>query len=101
MHGMEPTCRAKDASLATTDFLYLRFIIGDITIDEKDFGKILKKDRVMEMKKWAGKVKRCLSFKPYLILISLCNRIIIERNVDSQLYDIRSCGSMLILGALV
>jgi hypothetical protein len=38
-----------------TDFLYLRFI-GDRTIDEKDFGKI-QKDRVMEMKKWASKVK--------------------------------------------
>jgi hypothetical protein len=39
--------------IATTDFLYLRFIIGDRTIDEKNFGRI-QKDRVMEMKKWAG-----------------------------------------------
>jgi uncharacterized protein YecE (DUF72 family) len=44
--------------VVTTDFLYLRFI-GDRTIGEKDFGKI-QKDRVMEMKKWAGKVKRRL-----------------------------------------
>jgi hypothetical protein len=44
--------------IATTDFLYLRFI-GDRTIDEKDFGRI-QKDRVMETKKWAGKVKRTL-----------------------------------------
>ena len=44
--------------IATTDFLYLRFI-GDRSIQEKDFGKI-QKDRVMEMKKWAGKVKRTL-----------------------------------------
>jgi hypothetical protein len=29
--------------IATTDFLYLRFI-GDRTIDEKDFGKVQKKD---------------------------------------------------------
>ena len=42
--------------IVTTDFLYLRFI-GDRSIDEKDFGKI-QKDRVMEMKKWASKVKR-------------------------------------------
>jgi len=42
----------------TTDFLYLRFI-GDRTIDEKNFGKI-QKDRVMEMKKWASKVKRTI-----------------------------------------
>ena len=38
--------------IATTDFLYLRFI-GDRSIDEKNFGKI-QKDRVMEMKKWAS-----------------------------------------------
>jgi uncharacterized protein YecE (DUF72 family) len=44
--------------IATTDFLYLRFI-GDRTIDEKNFGKI-QKDRVMEMKKWASKVKRVI-----------------------------------------
>ena len=41
--------------IATTDFLYLRFIIGDRSIDEKNFEKI-QKDRVMEMKKWASKV---------------------------------------------
>jgi uncharacterized protein YecE (DUF72 family) len=42
--------------IATTDFLYLRFI-GDRSIDEKDFGKI-QKDRVIEMKKWSNKLKR-------------------------------------------
>ena len=40
--------------IVTADFLYLRFIIGDRTIDEKNFGKIQKKDRVMEMKKWSS-----------------------------------------------
>jgi uncharacterized protein YecE (DUF72 family) len=45
--------------IATTDFLYLRFI-GDRSIDEKNFGKI-QKDRVMEMKKWASKVKRVIN----------------------------------------
>jgi uncharacterized protein YecE (DUF72 family) len=44
--------------IATADFLYLRFI-GDRTIDEKNFGKI-QKDRVMEMKKWASKVKKTI-----------------------------------------
>jgi uncharacterized protein YecE (DUF72 family) len=53
---MEPASRAKTPPIVTTDFLYLRFI-GDRSIDEKNFGKI-QKDRVMEMKKWASKVKR-------------------------------------------
>jgi uncharacterized protein YecE (DUF72 family) len=44
--------------IVTTDFLYLRFI-GDRSIQEKDFGRI-QKDRVMEMKKWASKVKRVI-----------------------------------------
>ena len=42
--------------VVTTDFIYIRFI-GDRSIDEKDFGKI-QKDRVLEMKKWARRVKR-------------------------------------------
>ena len=37
--------------LATSDFLYIRFI-GDRTIQEKDFVKI-QKDRVTEMRKWS------------------------------------------------
>jgi uncharacterized protein YecE (DUF72 family) len=44
--------------IATTDFLYLRFI-GDRSINEKDFGKI-QRDRVMEMKKWSNKLKRVI-----------------------------------------
>ena len=44
--------------IAITDFLYLRFI-GDRTIHEEDFGKI-QKDRVMEMKPWASKVKKVI-----------------------------------------
>ena len=44
--------RARTPPIVTTDFLYIRFI-GDRTIQEKDFGKI-QKDRVLEMKKWAG-----------------------------------------------
>lgn len=37
----------------TSDFICLRFI-GDRSIDEKDFGKI-QKNRLEEMKKWAGR----------------------------------------------
>jgi uncharacterized protein YecE (DUF72 family) len=44
--------------IATTDFLYLRFI-GDRSINEKDFAKI-QKDRAMEMKKWSSKLKRVI-----------------------------------------
>jgi uncharacterized protein YecE (DUF72 family) len=39
----------------TTDFIYLR-LIGDRSIDEKDFGTI-QKDRIKEMEKWANILK--------------------------------------------
>ena len=42
--------------IVTTDFIYVRFI-GDRSIDEKDFGKI-QKDRISEMKKCAGRIKK-------------------------------------------
>jgi uncharacterized protein YecE (DUF72 family) len=45
--------------IATTDFLYVRFIGDRRSINEKDFGKI-QKDRVMEMKKWSNKLKRVI-----------------------------------------
>jgi uncharacterized protein YecE (DUF72 family) len=45
--------------IVTTDFLYVR-LIGDRSIDEKDFGKI-QKDRVIEMKKWSSKIKRVIN----------------------------------------
>ncbi|MFL6425381.1 MAG: hypothetical protein ACJ71R_17565, partial [Nitrososphaeraceae archaeon] len=48
----------KTPPIATTDFLYLRFI-GDRSINEKDLGKI-QKDKVMEMKKWSSKLKRVI-----------------------------------------
>jgi uncharacterized protein YecE (DUF72 family) len=41
--------------IATTDFLYVRFI-GDRSINEKDFG-IIQKDRVSEMNNWASEIK--------------------------------------------
>ena len=48
--------RIRTPPIVTSDFLYVRFI-GDISIDEKDFGKI-QKDRVSEMNKWAGEIKK-------------------------------------------
>jgi uncharacterized protein YecE (DUF72 family) len=39
----------------TTDFVYLR-LIGDRSIDERDFGQI-KKDRTKEMQLWTNKLK--------------------------------------------
>jgi uncharacterized protein YecE (DUF72 family) len=39
----------------TTDFVYLR-LIGDRSIDEKDFGKI-QKERMLEMQKWSKILK--------------------------------------------
>jgi len=41
--------------VVTTDFLYLR-LIGDRSIDERDFGKI-QKDRKKEMQQWANIIK--------------------------------------------
>jgi hypothetical protein len=48
----------RTSPIAITDFLFLRFI-GERTIHEEDFGKI-QKDRVMEMKAWASKVKKVI-----------------------------------------
>jgi hypothetical protein len=55
---MSQRAELRTPPVVTTDFLYIRFI-GDRSINEKDFEKI-QKDRVIEMKKWAGKVKRML-----------------------------------------
>jgi uncharacterized protein YecE (DUF72 family) len=41
--------------ILTTDFLYLR-LIGDRSIQEKDFGRI-QIDRVLDMQKWADNIK--------------------------------------------
>jgi uncharacterized protein YecE (DUF72 family) len=48
--------RMSTPPIVTSDFLYVRFI-GDRSIDEKDFGKI-QKDRIIEMKQWADKIKQ-------------------------------------------
>src|SRR5581483_5955506 len=41
--------------VVTTDFVYLR-LIGDRSIQEKDFGRI-QIDRISEMKKWANNIE--------------------------------------------
>ena len=41
--------------IVTTDFLYL-WLIGDRSIDERDFGKI-QKDRTKEMQLWSNILK--------------------------------------------
>ena len=41
--------------VVTTDFLYLR-LIGDRSIQEKDFGRI-QIDRVIDMQNWVGNFK--------------------------------------------
>ena len=43
-------------AIVTSDFLYIR-LIGDRSIQEKDFGTI-QKDRVSEIKRWARFVKK-------------------------------------------
>jgi uncharacterized protein YecE (DUF72 family) len=48
-------------AVVTTDFIYLR-LIGDRSIDEKEFGT-LQKDRMKEMKHWAGEVMKAQSNK--------------------------------------
>ena len=46
----------KTPPVVTTDFLYLR-LVGDRSIQDKDFGKI-QIDRIGEMRKWARNIKR-------------------------------------------
>jgi uncharacterized protein YecE (DUF72 family) len=57
--------------IVTTDFLYLRFI-GDRSIQEKDFGRI-QIDRVIEMQKWAGNIKKVEDERIKLAIIAANN----------------------------
>src|SRR5207245_6124210 len=57
--------------IVTTDFLYLRFI-GDRSIQEKDFGRI-QIDRVLEMEKWAEKIKTVQDERTKLAIIAANN----------------------------
>jgi uncharacterized protein YecE (DUF72 family) len=58
-------------TILTTDFLYLRFI-GDRSIHEKDFGRI-QIDRVLEMEKWAEKIKTVRDERINLAIIAANN----------------------------
>ena len=55
----------------TTDFLYLRFI-GDRSIQEKDFGRI-QIDRVLEMERWAEKIKTLQAERTKVAIIAANN----------------------------
>jgi uncharacterized protein YecE (DUF72 family) len=57
--------------IVTTDFLYLRFI-GDRSIQEKDFGRI-QKDRVVEMERWAEKIKTVQDERTKLSIVAANN----------------------------
>ena len=49
MSCLEPTRRSRTPPIITSDFIYVR-LIGDRSIQEKDFGRI-QIDRIKEMKK--------------------------------------------------
>jgi uncharacterized protein YecE (DUF72 family) len=57
--------------ILTTDFLYLR-LIGDRSMQEKDFGRI-QLDRVLEMEKWAEKIKTVEDERTKLAIIAANN----------------------------
>ena len=58
-------------SILTTDFLYLR-LIGDRSIEEKDFGRI-QIDRVLEMQKWADNIKAIQDERVKLSIVTANN----------------------------
>jgi len=57
--------------ILTTDFLYLR-LIGDRSIEEKDFGRI-QIDRVLEMQKWADNIEAVEDERIKLAIIAANN----------------------------
>src|SRR5204863_10183795 len=58
-------------TVVTSDFLYLR-LIGDRSIQEKDFGRI-QLDRVAEMQKWAENIKNVQENKNVKLAIVAAN----------------------------
>ncbi len=50
MFSLESTRQVDYSAVVTSDLVYLR-LIGDRSIDERDFGKI-QRDRVLEMQGW-------------------------------------------------
>ena len=71
MFGLEPACRITNTPILTTDFLYLR-LIGDRSIEEKDFGRI-QIDRVLEMQKWADNIEAVEDERIKLAIIAANN----------------------------
>ena len=57
--------------IVTTDFVYLR-LIGDRSIDEKNFG-IIQKDREKEMQYWAGEINRLKKNKKLKMVVTAAN----------------------------
>jgi len=57
--------------IVTTDFVYLRFI-GDRSIQEKNFGRI-QIDRVLEMQKWADRIKATQDERIKLAIVAANN----------------------------
>src|SRR6266705_5817621 len=57
--------------ILTTDFLYLR-LIGDRSIEEKDFGRI-QIDRVLEMEKWSDNIKAVQDERIKLAIVTANN----------------------------
>jgi hypothetical protein len=58
--------------ILTTDFLYLR-LLGDRSIQEKDFGRI-QTDRVLEMQKCADNIKAVQDERVKLAIVTANNR---------------------------
>ena len=54
--------------IVTSDFIYLR-LIGDRSIDEKDFGTI-QKNRTEEMQKWAHEIKKVQKYDKEVVTVS-------------------------------
>src|SRR5438034_3539693 len=57
--------------IVTSDFVYLR-LIGDRSIQEKDFGRI-QIDRVLEMEKWAENIKNVQENEHVKLVIAAAN----------------------------
>jgi uncharacterized protein YecE (DUF72 family) len=63
--------RLRTPLVITTDFIYIR-LIGDRSIDEKDFGTI-QKDRVKEIQDWADQTIKAQSNKDLNLVILASN----------------------------
>ena len=71
MYGLESASELQTPPILTTDFLYLR-LIGDRSIEQKDFGRI-QIDRVLEMQKWADNIKAVQDERIKLAIVTANN----------------------------